>query len=77
LISEKYSRKKLGLDIKGENKVAGFVGINQKKKDKNNKKKNQLLTCKTCNRKYKGQCYVEIGEISQNWFSEAKERLQK
>jgi hypothetical protein len=40
LISEKYLRKKLGLDIKGEDKVTGFVGTNQKKKDKNNKKKN-------------------------------------
>jgi hypothetical protein len=40
LISEKYSRKKSKLDIKGENKIAGFVKINQKKKNKNNKKKN-------------------------------------
>jgi hypothetical protein len=54
LISEEYSRKKSGLDIKDEDKVAGFVGTNQKKKDKNNKKRNQLSTCKTCNRKYKG-----------------------
>jgi hypothetical protein len=28
LISEKYLRKKSGLDIKSENKVAGFVGTN-------------------------------------------------
>jgi hypothetical protein len=28
LISEKYLRKKLGLDIKSKNKVAGFVGTN-------------------------------------------------
>ena len=40
LISEEYSRKKSGLDTKGEDKVAGFVGTNQKKKNKNNKKKN-------------------------------------
>jgi hypothetical protein len=66
LISEKYLRKKSGLDIKGKDKVTGFVGTNQKKKDKDNKKKNQLLTCKTCNRKYKGQCYIEIREISQD-----------
>jgi hypothetical protein len=77
LISEEYLRKKSGLDTKSEDKVAGFVGTNQKKKDKDNKKKNQLFTCKTCNRKYKGQCYVETGEIPQGWFSEAKERLQK
>jgi gag-polypeptide of LTR copia-type len=30
LISEEYSRKKSGLDTKGEDKVAGFVGTNQK-----------------------------------------------
>jgi hypothetical protein len=66
LISEKYLRKKSKLDIKGKNKVAGFVGTNQKKKDKDNNKKNQFLICKICNRKYKGQCYVEIGEISQD-----------
>jgi hypothetical protein len=40
LISEKYLRKKSGLDIKDKNKVAGFVRINQKKKNKDNKKKN-------------------------------------
>jgi hypothetical protein len=28
LISEEYLRKKLGLDIKGEDKIAGFVGTN-------------------------------------------------
>jgi hypothetical protein len=28
LISEKYLRKKSELDIKGEDKVAGFVGTN-------------------------------------------------
>jgi hypothetical protein len=28
LISEKYSRKKSGLDIKDKNKIAGFVGTN-------------------------------------------------
>jgi hypothetical protein len=28
LISEKYLRKKLGLDIKDKDKVAGFVGTN-------------------------------------------------
>jgi hypothetical protein len=28
LISEEYLRKKSGLDIKGEDKVAEFVGIN-------------------------------------------------
>ena len=75
LISEEYSRKKSGLDTKGKNKVAGFVGTNQKKKDKDNRKRNQLPTCKTCNRKHKGQCYVKTGEIPQGWFSEAKERL--
>jgi hypothetical protein len=64
LISEKYLRKKLRLDTKGEDKVTGFVGINQKKKDKDNKKKNQLPIYKICNRKHKSQCYVEIGEIS-------------
>jgi hypothetical protein len=40
LISEKYLKKKLELNIKGKDKVTRFVGINQKKKDKNNKKKN-------------------------------------
>jgi hypothetical protein len=40
LISEKYLRKKSGLDIKCKDKVAEFVGTNQKKKDKDNKKKN-------------------------------------
>jgi hypothetical protein len=54
LINKKYLKKKSGLDTKDEDKIAGFVRINQKKKDKNNKKKNQLLTCKICNRKYKG-----------------------
>jgi hypothetical protein len=28
LISEKYLKKKSGLNIKGEDKVAGFVGTN-------------------------------------------------
>jgi hypothetical protein len=28
LISEEYLRKKSGLDTKGENKIAGFVGTN-------------------------------------------------
>jgi hypothetical protein len=28
LISEKYSKKKSGLDIKDKNKVTGFVGTN-------------------------------------------------
>jgi hypothetical protein len=40
LISEEYLRKKSELNIKGENKVAEFVGTNQKKNNKNNKKKN-------------------------------------
>jgi hypothetical protein len=40
LISEKYSRKKSGLNIKNKNKITGFVGTNQKNKNKNNKKKN-------------------------------------
>src|SRR5277367_4341994 len=40
LISEEYLRKKSGLDIKDEDKIAGFVGTNQKKKNKDNKKKN-------------------------------------
>jgi hypothetical protein len=40
LISEEYLRKKSELDIKDEDKIAGFVRINQKKKDKDNKKRN-------------------------------------
>jgi hypothetical protein len=40
LISEKYLKKKSELNTKDENKVTGFVGTNQKKKNKNNKKKN-------------------------------------
>ena len=75
LISEKYLRKKSRLDIKDKDKVAGFVKTNQKKKDKDNKKRNQFSTCKTCNRKHKGQYYVEIGEIPQDQFFEVKERL--
>jgi hypothetical protein len=34
LISEKYSRKKLGLDTKNKDKITGFVRTNQKKKKK-------------------------------------------
>jgi hypothetical protein len=40
LINEKYLRKKSKLDTKGKNKITGFVGTNQKKKDKNNNQKN-------------------------------------
>ena len=63
LINKKYLKKKSRLDTKDKDKVTGFVGINQKKKDKDNKKRNQFPTCKTCNRKHKGQCYIKIGEI--------------
>jgi hypothetical protein len=40
LISEKYLKKKLGLDTKNKDKITEFVRTNQKKKNKNNKKKN-------------------------------------
>jgi hypothetical protein len=46
LISEKYLRKKSELDTKSENKIAGFVETNQKKKDKNNKKRTNSLPAK-------------------------------
>jgi hypothetical protein len=65
LINKKYLKKKSGLDIKSKSKVAGFVGTNQKKKDKNNKKRINSLPAKHA-----------IGNIKANTISKQKRSLR-
>jgi hypothetical protein len=43
----------------------------------NNKSIPKRIRCKTYQYFHKGICFVEIGEISSNWFENTKKRIQK